>query len=150
MATLLVDYDSVQTLYKMNSDNETAQMLPVLGKKAYDNAIADGWQVSVPKLNYPCTLYQKDGSTKIAQDRADEEMWMADHLSNCDAHCKQHGWNHTVTAAPPTPAENFGPLVEPKATDETVKLALALLESNQRIEELRAMIEKLAEKKGFK
>ncbi len=128
----VIDYDQPICLYKLNPNGETADILPVLGKKAYDNAVEEGWSEHRPNLRYPTTMYQDDGQTKIAHSSAEDELLMRPHLPTCQMPCRLHGWHHTVTAAPPAPPENYGPLVEAASDTESVSLALKLMEEQEK------------------
>lgn len=119
----VINYDEPITLYKVNLDGETAQTLTVLGKKAIDVAVDQGWQIAVPFLRYPNTLYRLDGTTKIVHSRVEEEE------------AERNGWDHIVRAAPAAPPENFGPLV-PETVIHDGALALKLMDEQEKRHEL--------------
>lgn len=130
-------FDEPDTMYKLNEDNETVQTVAILGKKAFDEKLAQGWQPDCPRnLPFPTTLYKPSGVTLIVQNKAEK------------AAALENGWEIKRYAAPQRapeiweiPAAAAGsPAAAAQANTE---LAMKLIASNERQAALEKKVERL-------
>lgn len=147
-----IDFDEVINLYRLNPDGESVEGTAVLGKKAYDEKIAEGWTDTCPRgLPFPKQLYRPDGSVHRVENREDMNYALSPHRASCTANCALHGWELQVYAAPKPPLEMWeigqnAPAAV--ATQENVNLALALMVEQEKRVALEQKLEQLIASMG--